>query len=181
MAVEPFWHHFWTFNIFELFECFCCWNHCFLIPFFWKNHQVSEGQRRLFHQEIFELFPRGKLLLNFQNLEIKILITSYLKNVCNFQAYIWNQNIMLFIILKNEKIDGGTKSPPILPSTHPSTRPSIHTIKHFGILVSVAEIDISSTLHGTNLIKQKILKWTSYGISALVDSLRGINQGNDTM
>ena len=87
---------------------------------------------------------------------------------------------MLVIILKNEKIEGGTKSQPILPSTHPSTRPSIHTIKHFGILVSVAEIDISSTLHGTNLIKQ-ILKWTSYGISALVDFLRGINQGNDTM
>ena len=44
--------------------------------------------------------------------------------------------------------------------------PPIHKIKHFGILVSGAEIDISSTLHGTDWIKHKILKWTPYGISA---------------
>ena len=66
MAVEPFWYHFWTFNIFELFEGFYCWKHCFCFHFFfWKNHQVSEGRRRLFHQEIFELFPRGKSHLIF--------------------------------------------------------------------------------------------------------------------
>ena len=34
MAVEPLWYHFWTFNIFELFEGFYCWNHCFFIFFF---------------------------------------------------------------------------------------------------------------------------------------------------
>ena len=65
MAVEPFWYHFWTFNIFELFEGFYCWNHCFFHHFFWKNHQVSEGRRRLFHQEIFD--PIALKFSKFEN------------------------------------------------------------------------------------------------------------------
>ena len=69
MAVEPFWYHFWTFNIFELFEGFYCWNHCFFHHFFWKNHQVSEGRRRLFHQEIFDPFSVGEIALKFPKFE----------------------------------------------------------------------------------------------------------------
>ena len=40
---------------------------------------------------------------------------------------------------------------------------SLRGIKHFGTLISGAEIDISSTLHGTDWIKDKILKWTAFG------------------
>ena len=57
--------------------------------------------------------------------------------------------------------------------------PPIHTIKHFGILVSGAENDISSTLHGTDWIKHKILKWTPYGVSTFADSLRGIKPATE--
>ena len=70
-----------------------------------------------------------------------------------------------------KKIEGGKKSPP--------THPPIHTIKHFGILVSQAEIDISSTVHGTDWIKHKILKLTPYRVSAFADSLRGIKPATE--
>ena len=69
MAVEPFWYHFWTFNIFKLFEGFYCWNHCFFHHCFWKNHQVSVGRRRLFHQEIFDPFSEGEIALKFPKFE----------------------------------------------------------------------------------------------------------------
>ena len=75
---------------------------------------------------------------------------------------------MLVTILKNEEIEVDKKSPP--------THPPIHIIKHFGILVSGAGIDNSSTLHGTDWIKDKILKWTPYRISAFADSLRGVKR-----
>ena len=65
MAVESFWHHFWTFNISELFECFCFWNHCFLILFFWKNHQVYEGQRHIFRQKFFVYLSQEEIALKF--------------------------------------------------------------------------------------------------------------------
>ena len=53
-------------------------------------------------------------------------------------------------------------------------RTSLRGIKHFCILVSTAKIGISSTLHVTDWIKHKILKWTPHGVSAFADSLQGI-------
>ena len=79
---------------------FCIWTHCFWLHFSLINHYVSEGLRHLFRQWKFtkflrggdgfsikkfsSRFLRGESLLNFLNLKIKILITSYLKSVCNF-------------------------------------------------------------------------------------------------
>ena len=59
VVLTPFldFQYFWTFWVFLLLKSL------FFNTIFWKNHQVFEGQRRLFHQEIFELFPRGKWLL----------------------------------------------------------------------------------------------------------------------
>ena len=48
---------------------FYWWNHCLLLAFFWKNHQVSEGRRRLFRQENFELFSAGEIALKFSKFE----------------------------------------------------------------------------------------------------------------
>ena len=41
----------------------------FFVIFFWKNHQVSEGRRRLFHQEIFDPFSEGEIALKFPKFE----------------------------------------------------------------------------------------------------------------
>ena len=62
--------YFWTFWRFLLLKSL------FFYHFFWKKYKVSEGRRQLFHQEIFQPFPRGKSLLNFFNLKIlNLLIT----------------------------------------------------------------------------------------------------------
>ena len=42
----------------------------FFSSFFWKNHQVSEGRRRLFNQEIFDPFSAGEIALKFSKFEI---------------------------------------------------------------------------------------------------------------
>ena len=52
MAVEPFWYHFWTFNNFELFDDFNCWNHC--LPFFLNKKEIFCGICSFF---VFYIFP----------------------------------------------------------------------------------------------------------------------------
>ena len=52
--------------LFEKSLCFCGAE----TPFpSMKNHQVSEGRRRLFHQEIFDPFSAGEITLKFSKFE----------------------------------------------------------------------------------------------------------------
>ena len=52
---------------FMYFSSFWSCNHCFLIPFFWKNHYVSEGLIRLFRQKKSpRIFPGGRSLWNLR-------------------------------------------------------------------------------------------------------------------
>ena len=41
----------------------------FFVSIFLKNHQVSGGRRRLFHQEIFDPFSAGEIVLKFSKFE----------------------------------------------------------------------------------------------------------------
>ena len=123
MAVEPFWYHFWTFNIFELFEGFYCWNHCFFHHFFWKNHQVSEGRRRLFHQEIFDPFSEGEIALKFPKFENSWFAHNSLNNgrravlipFLDFQ-YFWTFFVFLSFFLKKSPSFWGAET--AFPSTN---------------------------------------------------------------
>ena len=76
MAVAPFWYHFWTFNIFEFFEGFYCWNHCFL-SFLLKKSPSFWGVETGFPSRNFWAFSAGEIaLLFFFNFEIlNLLIT----------------------------------------------------------------------------------------------------------
>ena len=73
MAVEPFWYHFWTFNIFELFEGFTAEIIVFFIIFFEKITKFLRGGDGFSITNFSSLFLRGKSLVIF--LIWKFLIT----------------------------------------------------------------------------------------------------------
>ena len=70
-----------SFLDFKYFSCCWIWNHCFLIPFFWKKSQSFWGaETPFFVKSSPSIFPRGKSLLKlrfFANF-VKKLNCSYL-------------------------------------------------------------------------------------------------------
>ena len=85
-----------SFFDFKYFSYFRGWNHCFLAPFFWKNNLVSEGRIRLFRQKKSLLFPRGKSLLIFLNLKLKMLMQFLI-------TFLESTYKLFVIILKNKE------------------------------------------------------------------------------